>query len=70
MLRECRNVICESKSELCNLFNGYSPEGNPIHCPSGTCIDDICKSTTAFNIPTCNEGEFVRMNKCLKNRID
>ena len=52
MLRECRNVICGSKSELCNLFNGYYPEANPIHYPSGTCINDICKSTTAFNIPT------------------
>ena len=71
-MKKCSNGYCVSENESCNIFSGYCPEANPIHCPSGTCVDDIIKCTTAFNIPTCNEGEFycVRLNKCLKNKLD
>ena len=71
-MQKCDNGYCVSKNESCTKFSGFCPEENPIHCPSGTCVDDFIKCTTAFNIPTCNEGEFycVRMNKCLKNKLD
>ena len=71
-MKKCNNGYCVSENENCTIFSGYCPEANPIHCPSGTCVDDIIKCTTAFNIPSCNEGEFycVRMNKCLKNKLD
>ena len=69
---KCDNGYCVSHDETCNKFDGFCPAANPIHCPSGTCVDDIIKCTTAFNIPTCSEGEFycTRLNKCLKNKLD
>ena len=45
---------------------------NPLHCPSGTCVDDIVKCSTSFKIPSCSEGEFycARLNQCLKKELD
>ena len=69
---KCDNGYCVNEGESCNKFSGYCPSANPIHCPSGTCVDDVVKCTTSFNIPSCSEGEFycVRLNKCLKNKLD
>jgi len=71
-MQKCENGYCKKDGETCEQFNGLCPSANPIHCPSGTCVDDIVKCTTSFKKPTCNEGEFycVRLNKCLKNKLD
>ena len=71
-MQKCDNGYCISQNASCTTFSGFCPEANPIHCPSGTCVDDIVKCTTPFNIPTCEEGEFycVRLNKCLRNKLD
>ena len=71
-MSKCDNGYCITQEETCSKFSGYCPSANPIHCPSGTCVDDIIKCTTSFNKPTCKEGEFycVRLNKCLKNKLD
>ena len=69
---KCDNGYCINEGESCTKFSGYCPSANPIHCPSGTCVDDISKCTTSFNIPSCGEGEFycARLNKCMKNKLD
>ena len=68
----CGNGYCPIQGESCSQFSGLCPTANPIHCPNGNCVDDIVKCGTTFNIPTCSEGEFycVRLNKCLKNKLD
>ena len=69
---KCDNGYCINEGDTCNKYSGFCPSANPIHCPSGTCVDDIIKCTTAFPLPTCGEAEFycARLNKCLKNKLD
>ena len=71
-MTKCDNGYCINEGETCSKYSGYCPPANPIHCPSGTCVDDIVKCTSSFNIPTCVDGEFycARMNKCMKNKLD
>ena len=72
----CQNGYCVEKSNPeninCLLFAGFCPISNPIHCPSGTCVDHIAKCSTSFYIPKCSEGEFycARLNQCLVKKLD
>ena len=70
--RPCYNGYCVDPNESCTKFEGFCPISNPIHCPSGTCVDDVVKCSTSFKIPSCSEGEFycARLNQCLKKKLD
>ena len=72
--KPCYNGYCidSDSKEDCTKFEGFCPIANPIHCPSGTCVDDIVKCSTSFKIPICSEGEFycARLNQCLKRKLD
>ena len=72
--KACYNGYCvDSDSEDgCMKYEGFCPISNPIHCPSGSCVDDFVKCSTSFKIPICSEGEFycVRVNQCLKKKLD
>jgi hypothetical protein len=68
----CYNGFCVKDGELCNKYAGFCPISNPVHCPSGTCVDDYIKCATSFPKPTCTEGEFycARTNECLTKKVD
>ena len=79
-LNTCQNGYCVEKPKSdnepenvnCKLFAGFCPISNPIHCPSGTCVDNIVKCSPSFIIPKCSDGEFycARLNKCLIKKLD
>ena len=68
----CYNGFCAKSGEQCNKYAGFCPISNPVHCPSGTCVDDYIKCADSFPKPTCTEGEFycARTNECLTKKID
>ena len=70
--RICSNGFCLENERNCTEFEGYCPIVTPIHCPSGTCVDDYIKCTPSFITPICSDGEFYcsRLNKCLMNKLD
>ena len=79
-LHTCNNGYCVEKPKdpnlpdniNCQLFAGFCPISNPIHCPSGSCVDNIAKCSTSFPIPKCSEGQFycARLNQCLHKKLD
>ena len=71
-MKNCYNGYCVDSKGSCSEFAGYCPTSNPIHCPSGTCVDDFVKCPSSFTVPTCGEGEFycARLNKCLFKKLD
>ena len=69
----CYNGYCvdEDIKDGCLKYEGFCPISNPIHCTSGTCVDDVVKCSTSFIVPKCSEGEFycARLNQCLKKKL-
>lgn len=69
---QCYNGFCAASSADCKNFEGYCPPAIPVSCPSGTCVDELVKCPSPFNVPSCGEGEFycARLNKCLTKKLD
>ena len=67
-----KNRLCVDNENECDKYSEYCPIASPVRCPSGTCASSIEECPENVNIPFCSDGEFycVRMNKCIKNKMD